>query len=224
MKSPSLARSTVVASLAAATVGFAACSGPAQAATTPSPQPQRSSVGTYPMEASGRYFAAGTIPHDVHAHPSLAGRHLATRRFDGALVDLAPTVADPIDGATARLNMGTSSRGSVFTLHVRGIAAAGVGHSFGAHLHLGPCVAGQPAAALGHYNTSALAGSVPPVVSDQTEVWLDFTVSPDGSGDATAVVPFVPVPGNRAVVIHAEHTDPATGAAGSRLACLPVQW
>jgi hypothetical protein len=36
-------------------------------------------------------------------------------------------------------------------------------------------------------------------------------------------VPFVPVPGERAVVVHAEETAP-NGTAGARLVCLPVVW
>ena len=59
------------------------------------------------------------------------------------------------------------------------------------------------------------------ILDDQTEVWLDFTVLPGGVGVATTRVPFVPQPGNRAVVIHAEATRP-NGTAGARLACLPV--
>jgi superoxide dismutase, Cu-Zn family len=36
-------------------------------------------------------------------------------------------------------------------------------------------------------------------------------------------VPFVPLPGNRAVVLHEKATD-HHGTAGVRLACLPVSW
>ena len=71
-----------------------------------------------------------------------------------------------------------------------------------------------------HYNVST---ATPPVVSDQTEVWLDFTVTTDGTGAGDASVPFVPVPGDRAVVVHAEETAP-NGTAGARLVCLPVVW
>ncbi len=115
-----------------------------------------------------------------------------------------------------------SAHGSHTVLRVRGIEGAD-GETFGAHLHAGPCVAGDPAAALGHYNTDVLAGVVPPEVSERTEVWLDVTVD-DGAGTATASVPFVPLPGSRSVVVHALATDHHTGAAGARLACLPVVW
>ena len=111
---------------------------------------------------------------------------------------------------------------STFVLVVSGVGATGVGNTYGAHLHTGACVAGNGAAAGPHYNQSTVEG-VAPVVSDQTEVWLDVTVGADGSGVAVAKVPFVPAPGNRAVVLHAEHTDDH-GTAGARLACLPVSW
>ncbi len=81
----------------------------------------------------------------------------------------------------------------------------------------GPLVDLQPAA-FGHYNVDPLRRSTP-----QTEVGLDLTVD-DGRGAATASVPFVPPPARRSVVIHAEATDPGTGTAGPRLACLPVVW
>ena len=44
------------------------------------------------------------------------------------------------------------------------------------------------------------------------------------AGTATASVPFIPLEGDRSVVIHALATDHHTGLAGARLACLPVQW
>jgi Cu-Zn family superoxide dismutase len=84
-------------------------------------------------------------------------------------------------------------------------------------------VAGNGAAALGHYNTDVLAGVTPPEVSERTEVWLDLAVD-DGAATATASVPFVPLPGARSVVVHALATDSHTGTAGARLACLPVVW
>ena len=58
-------------------------------------------------------------------------------------------------------------------------------------------------------------------VSDQTEVWLDVTINAGGVGVATTTVPFVPLTGDRSVVIHQEPTSP-TGGAGGRQACLPV--
>jgi len=168
----------------------------------------------------------------VHAHPGFrahdatdghGGRGAAVVRSSGPLSDLDPTATGPFDGASAAVRISLLPHGGSRTLLlVRGIDGA-EGQTFGAHLHAGPCVAGQPAAALGHYNTDVLAGVVPPEISDRTEIWLDFTVDDEG-GRATASVPFVPQPGTRSVVIHAAATDHHTGTAGARLACLPVVW
>ncbi|MCY7289943.1 MAG: superoxide dismutase family protein [Cryobacterium sp.] len=140
--------------------------------------------------------------------------------FRGDLVDLSSTTADPFGDASAHLVMTETGKGTRFHLRVKGIAKATAGTEYGAHLHIGPCVEGNGAAALGHYNAST---ATPPVVNNQTEVWLDFEVTEDGTGAGDALVPFVPVPGERSVVIHAEATAPS-GAAGPRLVCLPVVW
>ena len=140
--------------------------------------------------------------------------------FGGDLVDLSSTTADPFGDASAHLVMVQTGIGTLFHLRVKGIDRAAAGTEYGAHLHIGPCVEGNGAAALGHYNTSP---ATPPVVNNQTEVWLDFEVTVGGTGAGDALVPFVPVPGERAVVIHAEATAPS-GAAGPRLVCLPVAW
>ena len=140
----------------------------------------------------------------------------------GDLRDLQ-AAAGPFDGAAATFNLVASASGSHAVLRVRNIGAGANGRTYGAHLHLGPCVAGDAFAALGHYNTDVLAGVIPPEVSEQTEVWLDLTVD-DGAATTATSVPFVPVAGARSVVIHAVATDHHTGAAGPRLACLPVVW
>jgi Cu/Zn superoxide dismutase len=140
--------------------------------------------------------------------------------FRGDRVDLSAATPDPFGDATAHLVMTPNGRGTTFHLRIQGIDPAVVGESYGAHLHVGPCVEGNGAAAGPHYNASTTS---PPVVSDQTEVWLDFTVVGDGTGAGDATVPFVPAPGDRAVVVHAEETAP-NGTAGPRLVCLPVSW
>jgi Cu/Zn superoxide dismutase len=140
--------------------------------------------------------------------------------FRGDLVDLSAATADPFGDASAHLVMTETGKGTLFHLRVKGIDTAHAGQPYGAHLHVGPCVEGNGAAAGPHYNASTAS---PQVVSDQTEVWLDFTVTADGTGAGDALVPFVPVPGERAVVIHAEATAP-NGTAGPRLVCLPVVW
>lgn len=153
--------------------------------------------------------------------PALADPRGPLVRAGGSLSDLQ-AAAGPFDGAYAVVQIVASAGGSHTVLRVRGIHGAD-GQTFGAHLHAGPCVAGDGAAALGHYNTDVIAGDPTPEISEDTEVWLDFAVD-DGAGTATASVPFIPLPGDRSVVIHALATDHHTGLAGARLACLPVQW
>lgn len=133
------------------------------------------------------------------------------------LRDLQPDAAGPMDGAKALLVMVSAGGGTTVLLQVVGADSSAAGRRFGAHLHVGPCVAGDGAAAGRHYNAD------PPEVSDRTEVWLDFTVTPLGTGTALTQVPFVPVPGDRAIVVHRDPTD-HHGTAGPRLACLPVSW
>ncbi|MEO5608088.1 MAG: hypothetical protein ABIQ61_08765 [Ornithinibacter sp.] len=151
-----------------------------------------------------------------------AADHGPVVRASGPLVDLQPASAGPFDGARASVQIVASAHGSHTVLRVTGIDPAVGGQTFGAHLHVGPCVAGNGAAAGAHYNTDVIAGALPVEISAATEVWLDLSVD-GGAATSTASVPFVPLPGTRAVVIHALPTD-GTGAAGARLACLPVVW
>jgi len=139
------------------------------------------------------------------------------------LRDLAPTKSGPFDNARALAVLVSHDDSTLAILQVRGIDQAVAGRPFGAHVHAGPCVAGDGAAAGPHYNTDTIAGKVSPRVDPSTEIWLDFTVSPAGAGNAMTVVPFTPLPGNRSVVIHEKPTD-HHGAAGQRLACLPLAW
>jgi Cu/Zn superoxide dismutase len=161
---------------------------------------------------------AGAAPAQARTSPAAAA-HV----FGGALTDLQPATAGPLDGARAKLVFVQHRSSSTFILVVSGVGPAHVGETYGAHLHTGACVAGNGTAAGPHYNQSTVQGVVPPVVSNQTEVWLDVTIGADGSGVAVAKVPFVPTPGNRSVVIHAEQTNDH-GTAGARQACLPVSW
>lgn len=135
----------------------------------------------------------------------------------GPLRDLAPSTANATDGARARVY--AVARGSSTTtvvMMVSGLDPDAVGTTYGAHVHIGPCVAGNGGAALGHYNSDG------GVATEENEVWLDFTVLPGGYGYAIATVPFQIEEGDaQSVVIHALPTAPG-GAAGARLACLPV--
>ena len=145
------------------------------------------------------------------------------RQFTAPLTDLQPGVDDPLDGATAKLIMIEHASSTTFVLIVTGVDPAAAGQTYGAHLHVGPSVARDRAAAGPHYNVSVIEHWTTPKVSDQTEVWLDVTINAAGIGVSTTTVPFVPEPGVRSVVLHAEPTAP-TGSAGPRLECLPVVW
>lgn len=173
----------------------------------------------------GLVVAGGLLPATAAVASSATGN--GGHVFAGALRDLQLATDEPLDGASARLTMANHEGDSTFVLNVKGIDVTGTdsaaGHTFGAHLHLGPCVSGNGAAALPHYNTDVLAGDTTPSIDETTEVWLDFTVTSDGTGHAVAHVPFVPLSGDRAVVIHRDATN-ELGAAGPRLACLPVVW
>ena len=179
------------------------------------------------MTSTSRHLAVATAIVALFAAPAAASAapHGPLVRASGPLSDLQPTTAGPFDGARAAFQLVVSAKGSHAVLRVSGIGAAAEDETFGAHLHAGPCVAGNGAAALGHYNTDVIAGILPPdnEISEETEVWLDITVD-DGAATSTATVPFVPLAGTRSVVIHAMETDHHTGLAGGRLACLPVVW
>jgi Cu-Zn family superoxide dismutase len=139
-------------------------------------------------------------------------------RASGSLRDLQPTVANSTDGASARLVGYPDGGGTSFTLIVTGLNDS-VGTTYGAHAHTGPCIAGNGDAAGPHFNTT----TSPKIIDAQHEVWLDFTVAAGGYGVGETTVPFViPSGAARSVVIHALATNPVTGAAGARQACLPV--
>lgn len=159
----------------------------------------------------GAALLAGTAP--AHASPSVV-------TAAGPLADLS-SAANATDGADARLFAIAPGNGTTYvTLVVTGLDPAAAGTTYGAHVHVGPCIAGNGAAALAHYNSGT--GGNP---SPQNEVWLDFTVRPGGVGVARASVPFEIAPGAaQSVVVHANPTQPGTGVAGGRLACLPVQF
>lgn len=152
------------------------------------------------------------------AEPALADAGVVTAA--GPLTDLSAG-ANPTDGGYGQLYALAPGNGTTYVVFVvTGLDPAAAGTTFGAHVHVGPCIAGNGAAAGPHYNTGA--GGVP---SPENEVWLDFTVLPGGVGYAYTVVPFEIAPGTaQSVVIHALPTEQGTGLAGARLACLPVQF
>ena len=145
-------------------------------------------------------------------------------RFEDGLRDYDTATSSPFDNARAKLQLVTTDGRTTAVLHVRDVDAKAAGATFGAHLHNGPCATNAPSLSSTHYNHLAHAGITPVLVSAGTEIWLDFTVDASGAGDASTVVQFAAAAGERSVVVHASPTNPATGAAGPRLACLPVEW
>jgi len=139
------------------------------------------------------------------------------------LRDLVPAAAHPTDGVRSHLDVSVRGNTTTVLLRLDGFSSADAGRRFGAHLHTGPCVAGNGAAAGPHYNNDVINGVPAPAIGPDTEIWLDFEVRADGSAQARATVPFAVLPGDRAVVIHAEETLP-NGTAGPRLACAPAVW
>ena len=174
------------------------------------------------VRATATTVGAVALSMALSTTPAAASCHDLVRAR-GPLRDFATTVAGPFDHARGEARIERRHGGSRVTFRVRGIDRSAAGQEFGAHLHLGPCVTDNGGAALGHYNTDVIAGRTPPVIDETTEVWLDFVVTRHGKGRAVARVPFVPTAGQRSIVIHAEATNPQ-GAAGARLACLPVEW
>jgi len=134
-----------------------------------------------------------------------------------ALPDGSP---NPVaEGATARVHaVATPSGKTVVTLVVDGYPAD---RAFGSHVHKKACGATDPAAAGGHYQDQ------PGVVSEESEVWLDFVTDSTGHGEATAVVDWhfaqdaTHPDGAHSVVVHRDETLP-NGTAGPRLTCLTV--
>lgn len=138
----------------------------------------------------------------------------------GRLTDLQPGTANATDGASADVWAFAAGGHTTFVAVFRGLDSASVGNTFGVHVHVGTCVAGNGMAAGPHYNSGGPSGPV----SARTEVWLDFRVRPGGYGFATTTVPFTIEPGDaNSIVVHADPTTPS-GAAGARQACLPIDF
>lgn len=162
--------------------------------------------------------AAVAAPASASAQASQGGTERLPVTGIGPLRDLQPDVTNPTDGAAAAL-VAVSGGDALtrFRLAVWNMDRSSAGDTFGTHVHVGPCVAGNGEAAGSHYNTGG-----PP--SPDTEVWLDFTVTASGAATSSATTPFlIPPGGAQSVVIHADPTS-ETGEAGERLACLPVRF
>lgn len=178
-----------------------------------------SAAGLSAVLPASAHDSGGSSGHGTHGGHGSAGVDGRTLFFASPLSDLAPKTEEPLEGASATLRMTLGEKRSAFVLKIEDIDRSAAGKEYGAHLHTGPCVPGEGAAAGPHYNSAN-----PPIVDEDHEVWLDFTVSRHGTGKAVTVVPFVPKHGARSVVVHEMATNPDTGAAGGRLACFPVVW
>jgi Cu/Zn superoxide dismutase len=131
------------------------------------------------------------------------------------LSDLAPATVDGTDGANGFALGVVRDDSTTVLLVATGLTDPGTTH--GAHVHTGACVAGDGVAAGPHYNHGG-------GISASTEVWLDFEVR-GSTGVAVAHAPFaIPSGAAHSIVIHAAPTNPTTGAAGARLACIPLQF
>jgi superoxide dismutase, Cu-Zn family len=178
-------------------------------------------VASCALILGGAQAATGALPIDSYSYPST----------DLGDYQEAP---GPFDGATGELRVLLTPAGSTFKLTLSGVDPATAGSLYGAHLHTGICVDGDFAIpkkdlaagwqAKGHYNHDVVLGNTTPEISPKTEVWFDLVSEADGTVTYQAVVPFVPVDPDSAmsVVIHVLPTNPTTGGAGARQACLPL--
>jgi hypothetical protein len=178
------------------------------------------------LAASALIFtpSAAFAHDDLHSSTAVAssdGSGMGWAHYRGYLTDLSPSTDDVFDGANASAVMIGLEGSSFFRLQITGIDKRAAGKEYPSYLHKGPCMAGQGALALGHYNTQEEAGFPAPwAVNNQTEVHLDFKVNSDLSAQVSANVPFIPVPEKRSIVIHPDATHPGSFPAG--LACLPL--
>jgi Cu/Zn superoxide dismutase len=168
------------------------------------------------------WFSAAAVAAGLLVGAGPAGASTSWLQANGPLVDLQPAVANATDGAWADLWSVSEDGETWMWLFIEGLDPAAEGATYGVHIHVGPCVAGNGAAAGPHYNSN---GGVP---TTENEVWLDFEVLPGGYGYAKTAVPFEIAPGTaRSMVIHLEPTQAGgatPGAAGGRQACLPAEF
>ncbi len=102
------------------------------------------------------------------------------------------------------------------TLELRGLAAF---RTYGAHAHVGAC-SDAPTGAGGHWHFPGTEGDS----LEQREIWLDVTTDEQGYAKSVALRSDSIPSGDRpmSIVVHALATDPTSGLAGGRLACVTV--
>ena len=142
----------------------------------------------------------------------------------GPLTDLLANQTSVFDGASgvAVLSAGTDGRSTSLLLATTGVSSAGTGQTYAARLNFGRCITDFPLAAGLTYNTDLLQGNFPPVVSPQTEAWLDLTVNASGQAIATTTVPFIPSAAARSIVIYTGPTASTGLPTGFEAACVPL--
>ncbi len=87
------------------------------------------------LAVSTSFVAAAEAGGESHAATAVVA--------SGELRNLQPGSANPFDHARAVVVMVMQQGRSMAQLRVLGIDRAVAGRSFGAHLHVGPCVAGE---------------------------------------------------------------------------------
>jgi superoxide dismutase, Cu-Zn family len=139
-----------------------------------------------------------------------------------------PTTPNPIQGTASATATAYDLGGRMrIRLRAQGFPPS---YAFGSHLHKLPCDDAMKAG--GHYQhnpwQSGPMGTVatdPAYANTKNEAWLDFTTDADGKGGSELLLDWVPRPGEaKAVIIHQmpSQVAPAGGAAGAKLACLPM--
>ncbi len=158
------------------------------------------------------------------ASPALAGAEHGGS--GGPLVSYSPAVPK---GATAEVKAVYDSAGrSTIRLQVRGLKPD---TKYGAHAHVLPCglTGGDAGPHFQHVIDPKSPSTSPMFANPRNEIWLDLTTNSAGTGVAKTTVPWQFSPDRRAqsVVIHERHTSTGpthSGTAGSRLACLTVDF
>jgi Cu-Zn family superoxide dismutase len=131
--------------------------------------------------------------------------------FANPFGDGKPNPAEKIVGKV-RMKVSPELDGSMVSLTAYGLPA---NTTFGAHAHAKACADTQGG---GHYQHA------PGQIDASSEVWLDFKTNGNGAGRAEVRKPFpLRVEEVKSVVVHAQATDPATGKAGPKLACIDVK-
>jgi Cu/Zn superoxide dismutase len=155
--------------------------------------------------------------------------------YEGDVVNLP--AEGSFDHASANLTVKVTPDATNFKVDFTGVDST---KAVGGHLHTGVCKKQDPSLAGPHYNHEVVTegkafpklidGIIEPPsetvaeVSAETEVWFNLVPNAFGEATASTTVQFLPVDpdGKMSIVVHIEQTNPATGAAGLRQACFPL--